>query len=95
MVPVRSQVLSPCIYVAEEKSSIEGMKGRRLLLRKGKVWNVMKVHECDHFESFRQVMMMDTSTTGDDDTASLLWSSIGRVLREIERRENEEEKSAS
>ena len=50
MVPVRSQVLSPCVYVAEEKPLIEGMKGR-LLLRKGKVWNVMKVHECDHFES--------------------------------------------
>ena len=94
MVPVRSQVLSPCVYVAEEKSLIEGMKGR-LLLRKGKVWNVMRVHECDHFESFEQVMMMDTTTTGDDDTASSLWSSIGRVLREIEQRENQDEKSAS
>ena len=93
MVPVRSQVLSPCVYVAEEKSLIE--EGR-LLLRKGKVWNVMRVHECDHFESFEQVMMMDTTTTGTENNASSsLWRSIDRVLREIERRENQEEKSAS
>ena len=93
MVPVRSQVLSPCVYVTEEKSLIE--EGR-LLLRKGKVWNVMTVHECDHFESFEQVMMKDRTSTGTENNASSsLWSSIDRVLREIERRENQEEKSTS
>ena len=94
MVPVRSQVLSPCVYVVEEEEEDEVMmKGRRrrrrspLLLRKGKVWNVMKVHECDHFESFQQVIMMDTSNNNNN-TVTSLWSSIDRVLREIERREN-------
>jgi hypothetical protein len=49
------------------------MNEKEKTLTQGKVWNVMQVSECDHFES-SQVM---TRRTGE------LWSRIERVLKKV------------
>jgi len=59
-----SQILSPSVMMMNEKEKT---------LTQGKVWNVMQVSECDHFES-SQVM---TRRTGE------LWSRIERVLKKV------------